>query len=351
VPNASYYKVYRDDSFIHETSSTSYTEYFVPSGTHYYRVRAVSSSGDEGELSSSRSVAVGGGGPQFPPSEYTPLTEGSWTQGYIGAGDVKWYSFTASPGNAYEVSWDDSYRGSGSYTADIEVSAYSSSQTPLFSPQETVDTAYAAPQQISGYSGTVYLKVQGFNSSETGSYAIKYSQAGAGALPAPTGLYAYSSGSSVYLEWDSVSGASSYYVYRNGTYRGSTVSLSFTEYSVSPGTYSYQVSAVSSNGVEGPRAICFVTVGGGEGDWQDITLALPYLGIDLPLSADALIQAITEDEDTGGITIDLALLIAVGGGLRVNGDELSSSQGSRIIYPGDTVEMLAPPLDDPSPVS
>jgi hypothetical protein len=115
----------------------------------------------------------------FGPSA-TGLTQssGTWTTGTVNAGNpVDWYSFTAT-GGTYNVKWDDRVSGSGTYTnanggGDIEVTAYKDDGSELF---PRADTAYATPQTISGYSGTVYLKVRPWNGSSTyyGDYAIQY---------------------------------------------------------------------------------------------------------------------------------------------------------------------------------
>ncbi|BCX15957.1 MAG: hypothetical protein KatS3mg098_186 [Candidatus Parcubacteria bacterium] len=63
-----------------------------------------------------------------------------------------------------------------------------------------------------------------------------------------------SASTQVYLSWSAVSGATSYNVYRNGSYIGSTTNTDFIDRNLSFNqTYSYQVSAVNNKG-EGPKS-------------------------------------------------------------------------------------------------
>jgi hypothetical protein len=94
-----------------------------------------------------------------------------------------------------------------------------------------------------------------------------------GGLSAPTGLSASASGTTVTLNWNSVSGASSYKVYRATSAGGSYTSLgnssgsySHTDSGLSAGTYYYKVSAVSGS-TESPQSeAASVTVSGGGGE-------------------------------------------------------------------------------------
>jgi hypothetical protein len=112
----------------------------------------------------------------FPPSSSTSLTVEQWRDGTLTAGQVSWYSFTAS-GGTYYVSWNDIV-GSGK-TADIKVSAYTSSGSAI-SGFTAVDSAWTTPKAISGQTGTIYLKVQGYDAVSAGTYAIKYSLSSSG---------------------------------------------------------------------------------------------------------------------------------------------------------------------------
>ena len=71
-------------------------------------------------------------------------------------------------------------------------------------------------------------------------------------LPAPTNLTATAiSSSQIDLNWDSVTGAVSYNVYRDGNLIDSSATNSYSDTGLSPSTaYTYTVTAVDSNGIE-----------------------------------------------------------------------------------------------------
>jgi hypothetical protein len=111
------------------------------------------------------------------------LTNNQWTTGNIAAGGEDWYSFTAATGKSYGVQWADSF-DYGTYTpaptGDVVVAGCrSSDRTATLFPE--TDYGYSSPQTISGYAGTVYLKVVPYYGG-AGTYAIKYWE-----LPALTG--------------------------------------------------------------------------------------------------------------------------------------------------------------------
>jgi hypothetical protein len=109
----------------------------------------------------------------FPPASPIALTIDQWTNGDLAAGEEDWYMFTA--GGTYYVSWNDDYEGDEFKTCDIKVTAYTSNGD-IISGFSGADSAYSTPRQLSGQTGTVYLKVQGYGSSDSGTYAIGYSQ-------------------------------------------------------------------------------------------------------------------------------------------------------------------------------
>jgi len=97
---------------------------------------------------------------------------------------------------------------------------------------------------------------------------------GAAALPAPTGVTASQSGNSVVVSWNSVSGATSYKIFRSSstsgvyTQLGSPSSTSYTDNSPLTGYNYYKVSAVNSTG-EGNQSSyvsCNYTGGSGSGN-------------------------------------------------------------------------------------
>ncbi|MGW5655156.1 extracellular catalytic domain type 1 short-chain-length polyhydroxyalkanoate depolymerase [Streptomyces humi] len=78
-------------------------------------------------------------------------------------------------------------------------------------------------------------------------------QGGTGSLPAPSGLTVTgTTDTGAALSWNSVSGAASYNVYRNGTKVGSATGTTYTDTGLSAATsYSYTVAAVDSSGAVG----------------------------------------------------------------------------------------------------
>ncbi|MDR0643465.1 MAG: hypothetical protein LBG05_00925 [Treponema sp.] len=107
------------------------------------------------------------------PSSATQLALDTWTEGTLNSREEAWYQFT-SDGSDYYVSWNDSYEGDGSKTADLEVSAYTSAGIPLFA----TDSGWTRPSVISGQSGTIYIKVD--PRWRAGTYALKLSKSSAG---------------------------------------------------------------------------------------------------------------------------------------------------------------------------
>ncbi|MDR1787034.1 MAG: hypothetical protein LBR16_01070 [Treponema sp.] len=103
------------------------------------------------------------------------LTSGYWYNNTLSAGEIHWYRFTAEAYTIYMVSWNDSDDGNGTKTCDVKVSAYRGSPTgdAIFT---AIDSAYNTRQPIytSSSSGYIYLKVEGYNSSSSGTYAIGY---------------------------------------------------------------------------------------------------------------------------------------------------------------------------------
>jgi fibronectin type 3 domain-containing protein len=130
-----------------------------------------------------------------------------------------------------------------------------------------VETRYSTSfYDYSGTSGqTYYYKVSAVNSyGEEGaqsSYASATFGGSSTTLPVPAGVSANFYSGYIEVWWGSVSGASSYKVYRNTSSSGSysylttTSSTSYYDYSgISGQTYYYKVSAVNSYGEEGEQS-------------------------------------------------------------------------------------------------
>jgi hypothetical protein len=146
--------------------NTSYKDTQLVMGTtYYYKVSAYNSIG-EGTQSQAVSIVY------TAESTITTLTSGTSHDGSISsAGESDWYKFTADSRKTYEVKWNDSYQGDNTKTVDIQVRAFKSDGTYIFSQ----DSAWKTPQTISNVSGPVYLRVTAY-STGTGTYAIEYTE-------------------------------------------------------------------------------------------------------------------------------------------------------------------------------
>jgi hypothetical protein len=123
------------------------------------------------QISASNLTTVSGGGLPWASYSVMPLNNragGSLTTPY----QEIWYSFEAYSGINYSVQWYDSDNSGSSY-CDIIVSAYESNGSPI---RENVDneTGNTIPIPYSSTNRTIYLKVQGLHSSNTGYYEIMY---------------------------------------------------------------------------------------------------------------------------------------------------------------------------------
>jgi len=83
------------------------------------------------------------------------------------------------------------------------------------------------------------------------------------APPAPTGLTAIAANKSVTLSWSALLSISYYRVYRNGVLVASPSASPYTDTGLTNGvTYSYQISAVTSGAVEGPKSAVVTVIAG-----------------------------------------------------------------------------------------
>lgn len=104
------------------------------------------------------------------------LTEDSWMSGNLEAySEEDWFYFDAVAGESYYIWWDDSVNGSGTYTCNVKVSAYCANKTTAYFTN--VDSGYTTSQIITASATErVYIKVIGYNSTNKGTYAVKYAQ-------------------------------------------------------------------------------------------------------------------------------------------------------------------------------
>jgi fibronectin type 3 domain-containing protein len=258
VAGATSYKVYRSttgifgDTPFATPSTESYTDTGLTAGTtYYYRISAVNGIG-EGPLSPALS--------DTPPSAASAmlLTHNAWADGTIAAGGVHWYKFTAVASVSYRVQWNDGYNSGGGKTLYGYVSAYKSDGTPLFSGEVG---GYTYPRTVSVPAGdTVYVRVEGQGEWSTGTYAIQYydpSSVPPQTVPSDVRVMGTPAPACV-VTWLSVSGATSYKVYRSagGAYTevGTPAATEYIDTGVSAGNrYYYRVAAVNANGT-GPQS-------------------------------------------------------------------------------------------------
>jgi len=181
VSGAIGYNIYRSASSsgtytqIGTVTTTSYTNTGLSANTtYYYKVSAYISSNVEGEQSSIVSATTLSSG-SVSGTEANPisLTAGVWTNGsVISSTSVVWYSFYVTSGTTYYIWWNDSYQGDGTKTSIVQVSAYTSTGTPLFLGMYGGWTSYRSFTASS--SGTVKIKVEPYNNPFTGTFAIAY---------------------------------------------------------------------------------------------------------------------------------------------------------------------------------
>jgi hypothetical protein len=263
------YKVYRADTAggpysLVGTASGGDSRFFIDTNvsagaTYFYKVCAVNVHGE-----GPRSPAVSDRIPVPAAGTGTVLTEDNWIDGDISSpGVVDWYTVTAAADTTYYLQWDDGYNiGTGSSkTLYGSVSIYRSDGTPVFL---TVG-GFMYPATVSVNAGEiVYVRVEGWETTVTGTYAIRYYDPATSPpqfYPSDIAVQGNPASSSVITWglWDTlIDSATGYKVYRadtiGGTYEfvGTAIggdSPSFTDTPVSAGaTYFYKVCAVNANG-------------------------------------------------------------------------------------------------------
>ena len=145
------------------TNGDGYTTpgtYGLAAGTYYLSVYGVSAGSYAVKVTTLPALTVGSSS-----SDNTVWETGNLSASY----QNDWYTFTADTAKTYNVQWDDSVQGTSAYTGNVSVYAYKADRTSFFSG---VNSGYTTPQTITGYAGTVYLRVQP-SSSSYGTYAIR----------------------------------------------------------------------------------------------------------------------------------------------------------------------------------
>ena len=106
------------------------------------------------------------------------LGMGIWKEGSVNVNEEIWWFFNSSNGTEYSVAWDDSFNGSGSYTADVRVSAYDSAATTSYFYQR--DAGYTTPATVTATeTGPLYINVSQYGEAP-GTFAVKVDYVGGG---------------------------------------------------------------------------------------------------------------------------------------------------------------------------
>ena len=172
-------------------------------------------------------------------------------------------------GNSVNLSWN-SVSGATSYRI-----YRSSSASGTFSPIGTI--AWTTFTDNSPLTGNNSYRVRAINSAgesqQSSTFSVNFTGGGGGitAPSTPTGLSGFQSGSAILLSWNSVSGATSYRVYRSnssfGTFTllGTPSGTSFNDNNPLSGNNFYRVSAVNSAGASNQSSSVQVNFTGGGG--------------------------------------------------------------------------------------
>ena len=219
VSNASGYEVYRDDSLLAAVTTNSFSESGLANGTYLYVVAAIN---DVGESQDRASVSVNVADSALPaPGNLTASVSGdgvslNW-DAVEGASGYSVYRDGSLLETIDTNSFDESGLADGTYFYEVAAVSDSSAAGARAGVSVVVDTDESPPA-------------------------------------APAGLTATVSGTSVNLSWDADDGASSYRIYRDGSFLTSTNATSLSESGLADGSYFYEVSSVNDYGESADRA-------------------------------------------------------------------------------------------------
>jgi len=168
---ASEYKVYRSTSpygpysYIGSVSYNYYIDTELSAGTtYYYKVSASNDYGESNQSSYASATTLSSSS-----SSATNLTSNTWYINTLSAGATHTYRFYASSGSSYNITWEDS--DNSSYTCDIKVGVRRDGYSTY-----TVNVTDYNPIYFNPTTSDYYIvEVQGFDSNESGTYRIKYS--------------------------------------------------------------------------------------------------------------------------------------------------------------------------------
>ena len=306
VANATSYNIYRDSSLLGSTTSNTFTDTTLADGTYFYEVSAVD---DIGESTSKASVSATVN--NVPPAAPSNLSA-SVNQDSI---DLSWDTVTdATSYNVYRDSsliaspttnaFTDTALADGTYLYEVSavddagesVSKASVSATvnnvPPAAPtnlsasvnQDTVNLSWDEVSDATSYKvyrdssliaspttnaftdttladGTYLYEVSAVDDAgESTSKASVSATVNNEPPTAPTNLTATVNGSNVNLNWNEVSDATSYNVYRDSSLIASPTTNAFTDTTLADGTYLYEVSAVDDAGESTSKASVNATV-------------------------------------------------------------------------------------------
>ncbi|MFJ5778999.1 PHB depolymerase family esterase [Streptomyces sp. NPDC093094] len=214
----------------------------------------------------------------YSPADRTPAQWGALVRSAAPAGTASWprvaiwqgtADTTVRPANATELrdQWTDVW-GIGqtpsrteSLTAGTTLSVYDdASGSPAVEVYSVSGMAHGlavdpggGPEQC-GSTGTYYLDTicSGYHTARF--WGLDGDAPDTGSLPAPTGLTVTgTTDTGAALTWNTVAGAASYQVYRDGTRTGTATSAAYTDTGLATGTtYSWAVAAVDAAGAAGP---------------------------------------------------------------------------------------------------
>ena len=234
VSDAMSYNIYRNGTEIGSTTSaTTYTDSSAPQGSNSYYVTAVNASG-ESSASNTITVVYDTTPPTIGNVSLSPstITTGQTTKLTIDASD----SLSGLAGAEYFIDSDPG-QGNGS---SIPVTGFSR-------PYTVYSVTFGSSLAVGTYS--VYVRAKD-NAGNWTQLRMETLQVNSPIPAAPTNFAASTSPTNQYpsLFWIGSSGATSYNIYENGTYLGSTDSTTYVDSSASQGNDNYYVTAVNSAG-------------------------------------------------------------------------------------------------------
>ena len=308
VADATSYKVYRDDSLLASVNANSFSESNLADGTYLYEVSAVNDYGEsESRVGISVSISAGESPPATPTNLRVSVSGSSVSLSWNIVSDASGYrvyrdssllesvntnSFTdsdlADATYLYEVSAINAYGESASKasvsatinntspTAPTNLSASVNADSVNLTWDEVADaTSYniyrdssliASPTtnaftDTTLADGTYLYEVSAVDDAgESTSKASVSATVNNEPPTAPTNLTATVNGSNVNLNWNEVSDATSYNVYRDSSLIASPTTNAFTDTTLADGTYLYEVSAVDDAGESTSKASVSATV-------------------------------------------------------------------------------------------